>query len=167
MPNYKHSEPYCLLKNMKDLSNENHHHPIKWIKTAMKGGLAGSILGYLWFIGGPAGPFEMNKLMAATGNRPFSGRGLRLMKNVLAKYAFMGIALTLSYQWIGDFLRHHDEANSRPMFFDHMIATTMVGTGVGALLFRHPFHVFTSGFFSMMLVTPVSWWFMTQSRLAP
>ena len=50
MPNYKHSEPYCLLKNMKDLSNEDHHHPIKWIKLGLKGALTGSIFGYLWFV---------------------------------------------------------------------------------------------------------------------
>jgi hypothetical protein len=97
MPNYKHSEPYCLLKNMKDLANEEHHHPLKWIKMAAKGALSGSIFGYLWFIGGPAGPFEMNKLMASTGNRPFSGRGVRLFRNVMGKYALMGAGLSLGY----------------------------------------------------------------------
>jgi hypothetical protein len=97
MPNYKHSEPYCLLKNMKDLSNENHHHPIKWIKQTLKGAFAGSIFGYLWFVGGPAGPFEMGKLFAAAGNRPFSGRGLRMLRNVVAPYAAMGGAVALAY----------------------------------------------------------------------
>lgn len=167
MPNYKHSEPYCLLKNMKDIANEDHHHPIKWIKTAMKGGLLGSVFGYMWFVGGPTGPFEMGKLMAATGNRPFSGRGTRMFKSVLGKYAFMGASLTLSYQLINDFLRHHDESNSRPKFFDHMIATTLIGTGIGALTFSHPLHVFCSGFFSMMMVTPLSWWFKNAARLNP
>lgn len=161
MPNYKHSEPYCLLKNMRDLAHEDHHHPIKWIKTSIKGAFAGSIFGYLWFVGGPTGQFEMGKLMAASGNRPFSGRGLRLAKSVLGKYALMGASLTLSYQLIHDFLRHHDEANARPMFFDHMIATTLIGTGLGAVAFKHPFHVFCSGFFSLMLITPMTWWFKT------
>lgn len=167
MPNYKHSEPYCLLKNMKDLTNEEHHHPIKWIKMGLKGALTGSIFGYLWFLGGPTGPFEMNKLMAATGNRPYSGRGARMFKSVLGKYAFMGASLTLSYQLINDFLRHHDETNSRPQFFDHMIATTLIGTGVGALVFNSPLSVFCSGFFSIMMVTPVTWWFKTSARLNP
>ena len=77
MPNYRHTEPYCLLKNMKDLSRETHHHPIKWTKAALKGGLVGSMFGYLWFVGGPTPPFEMNKLMAATGTRDWSGRTFR------------------------------------------------------------------------------------------
>ena len=166
MPNYKHSEPYCLLKNMRDMMHEDHQHPVKWSKVALKGALTGSVFGYLWFVGGPHGPFEMNKVMAATGNRPFSGRGLRLFKNVLGKYAFMGAGLTLSYQLINDFLRHHDEANSRPVFFDHMIATTLIGTGTGALIFSSPFHVFCSGFFSMMLVAPFSFW-VKNHKLAP
>lgn len=165
IPNYKHSEPYCLLKNMKDISREDHHHPIKWAKISLKGAFAGSVFGYLYFIGGPHGPFEMSKLMASTGNRPFSGRGVRLLKSVLGRYALMGAGLTLSYTLINDFLRHHDEANSRPRFFDHMIATTLVGTGIGAMIFKHPLHVFCSGFFSIMLVTPISWWFKNHSML--
>ena len=152
---------------MKDLVNEDHHHPIKWIKMALKGAFTGSIFGYLWFVGGPHGPFEMNKLMASTGNRPFSGRGARMFRSVMGKYALMGAGLTLSYTLIHDFLRHGDEANARPRFFDHMIATTLIGTGIGACVLNHPFHVFCSGFFSMMMVTPMTWWFYTQGTLNP
>jgi hypothetical protein len=146
---------------MKDLANEDHQFPIKYTKLALKGGLTGSIFGYLWFVGGPSGPFEMNKLMASTGNRPFSGRGVRMFRSVMGKYALMGAGLVLSYTFVHDFLRHHDEANSRPQFFDHMIATTLVGTGIGALLFSHPFSVMCSSFFSIMMVTPLTWWFKT------
>lgn len=74
MPNYRHSEPYCLLKNMKDVVNEEHNHPIKWAKMSLKGAIVGSTFGYLYFIGGPTGQFEMQKLEAATGMRKFSGR---------------------------------------------------------------------------------------------
>ena len=37
----------------------------------------GSTLGYLWFIGGPTGRLEMEKLEAAVGARKYSGRYLR------------------------------------------------------------------------------------------
>lgn len=62
---------------MKDLFREEHHHPIKWIKKFMHGALIGTTFGYLYFIGGPTGSFEMSKLLAAVGNRPFSGKGFR------------------------------------------------------------------------------------------
>lgn len=97
LPNYRHSEPYCLLKNMKDLPRQDHHHPIKYIKTFLTGATVGSVAGYMYFVGGPTGSFEMQKLLAAVGNRPFSGRGFRLMQNVLGKYALMGGSLLLSY----------------------------------------------------------------------
>lgn len=74
MPNYRHSEPYCLLKNLKDLSKEEHNRPIKWAKLALKGAYVGSTLGYLYFIGGPTGHFEISKLEAASGMRRFSFR---------------------------------------------------------------------------------------------
>lgn len=77
IPNYKHSEPYSLLKNIKDLVNEEHNHGIKYGKLALKGGILGAVFGQLYFVGGPVGAFEMSKLMAASGNRPFSGRGFR------------------------------------------------------------------------------------------
>ena len=32
MPNFRHAEPYALLKNMKDLAYEEHNHPIKWAR---------------------------------------------------------------------------------------------------------------------------------------
>ena len=81
-----------------------------------------------------------------------------MLKNVIGRYAAMGSATLLGYQLILDFLRHHDETNSRPMFFDHMMATTAIGTFVGAIKFNHPLHIFSAGFFSMMLLTPALWW---------
>jgi len=43
--NYRHSEPWCLLKNMKDIPRENHHVPITFTKEFLKGALAGTVLG--------------------------------------------------------------------------------------------------------------------------
>jgi len=150
---------------MKDLPRQDHHHPIKYIKTFLTGATVGSVAGYMYFVGGPTGSFEMSKLLAAVGNRPFSGRGFRLMQNVLGKYALMGGSLFLSYQMIHDFLRHHDEANGRPMFFDHMIATTTIGTVLGGFYMKSPVGVFCSMFFSMVLVSPTMWWFKNKCKL--
>lgn len=73
MLNYRHSEPYMLLKNMKDIANEDHQHPIKWSKFALKGAILGGTFGLLKIVGGDQGAFELNKLIAAGGNRNFSG----------------------------------------------------------------------------------------------
>lgn len=74
MPNFKHSEPYAQLKNLKDLPHESHQHPIKWIKAALFGGFSGFLLGHLWFTFSPAQTLPSNKLFQAIGDRPFSGR---------------------------------------------------------------------------------------------
>jgi hypothetical protein len=50
MPNFKHSEPFCLLKNLSDMKDEHHHHPIKWFKAFVFGGLVGGMTGYAYFL---------------------------------------------------------------------------------------------------------------------
>lgn len=47
--NFKHSEPYALLKNLKDLKEEHHNHPIKWFKMFLKGAICGLLIGQIWF----------------------------------------------------------------------------------------------------------------------
>ena len=168
MLNYRHSEPYMHLKNMKDISRDDHHIVIKASKNALKGGLLGSIFGYLYFIGGNTGPFEMSKLLSSTGNRPFSGQAFRMFRQVLGRYALGGAALAVSYQVIIEWgLRHHDEANRRPAYLDHTLATTLIGGVTGMLIFKHPLHIFSSFFFSAVLVAPTLWWFANASRMNP
>ena len=65
------------MKNIKDLMNEEQNHPIKWTKAGLKGALIGGTFGYMWFLGGPTGRFEMGKLEASSGMRKFSFRPLR------------------------------------------------------------------------------------------
>jgi len=77
MPNYRHSEPYAILKNMKDLAREDHQLGIVMIKSALKGAFIGGVFGYMSVVGGPYAPLEMDKLMHSSGSRPWSGRALR------------------------------------------------------------------------------------------
>ena len=157
MLNYRHSEPYCLLKNAKDLVREEHHHPTRWAKQTFKGMLIGSLLGFAHFVGGNTGQFEMNKLVASIGMRDYSGRVFRMFRGVLGPYAFGAGGAFLLYTLIHDELVHHDEANNRPRFLDHAFALTVVGTLGGIYFLNHPFHIFCSGLFSLTIAAPTSW----------
>ena len=53
------------------------------------------------------------------------------------------------------------------MFFDHMIATTTIGTALGAFTFNTPFAIFCSAFFSMSMVSPALWWFKNVGKMGP
>lgn len=75
--NWRHSEPYCLLKNMKDIVYEESNVVIRWTKKAIVGSMLGAAAGTMYFWGAPTGNFEMNKLFAATGSRNYSGRTWR------------------------------------------------------------------------------------------
>ena len=77
MPNYRHAEPWCQLKNIKDFANENHHFPTVWFKKFLYGALCGVVLGSGWFFIKPTTGFAMQKLMAQVGERQFSGRVFR------------------------------------------------------------------------------------------
>jgi len=156
--NYRHSEPYCLLKNMKDITREDHSLLIIMGKAAFKGAFVGGLFGYMAFLGGPSSPIEMDKLVAASGARDWSGRGLRMLKNVSFRPAMMGAAALSTYTFIHWYIRHHDEANTRPAFFDHVLATSALGFLGGCLYATHPWMVFTSTFFSAMIVAPGTWW---------
>ena len=75
--NYRHSEPYCIFKNIKDIQREDHHIGIVMGKAILKGAFLGGLAGYMGVLGGPFAPLEMDKLVAASGSRPWSGRGFR------------------------------------------------------------------------------------------
>lgn len=77
MPNFKHSEPFALLKNLKDLPNEEAQHPIKWIRSFLVGGITGFLFGQLWFIMKPEQNFASKKLLQSVGERAYSGRAFR------------------------------------------------------------------------------------------
>ena len=59
MPNYRHSEPFLMLKNLKDLKSENAHHPIKWVKTFLMGSVFGFVYGQAWYAMVPMNKFAI------------------------------------------------------------------------------------------------------------
>ena len=53
MPNYRHAEPFLLLKNIKDIKNEHAHHPTKWAKTFLAGSMWGFVFGQAYHLLAP------------------------------------------------------------------------------------------------------------------
>ena len=90
----------------------------------------------------------------------------RWMKNTMTPYMLIGGSVTLSYQLIFDYLRHHEEGNNdRPLFFDHMKALTIIGAFSMGIYGGMPRFWFTGAFIGGMLVAPMSWWLIKQGRL--
>mgnify|MGYP006889576288 CR=1 FL=1 len=77
MPNYRHSEPWLMMKNLMTFEHEHHHHPTKWIKKFIFGATAGLLFGQLYFVMAPMNGFAAQKLFASVGEKAFSGRLLR------------------------------------------------------------------------------------------
>jgi hypothetical protein len=128
--------------------------------------MAGATFGYAWFVIRPFQSFPIRKLLQATGDRPWSGRYLRWAKNVVTPYAMIGGSVALSYQLIFDYLRHHEESNNdRPLYFDHLKATTIITT-VGAGIYGGlPRYWFTGFFVGSMLFSPMIWWLRQHGKL--
>jgi hypothetical protein len=88
------------------------------------------------------------------------------MKNVITPYMLTGGSITLSYQLIFDYLRHHEESNNdRPVFFDHAFACTLIGAVSMGVYFGAPRFWFTGGFLGGMLIAPMTWWLIKHGRL--
>jgi len=128
MPNYRHSEPWLNMKNMYTLWDEHHHHPTKWFKKALFGSLVGLTYGTFWTAVSPMNGFATQKLMAAVGERNWSGRLYRLLKHTAPRQMAVGAAVFLGYDLVIEFMRHHDETNLRPKIIDHVTAMSVIGT---------------------------------------
>lgn len=78
----------------------------------------------------------------------------------------IGGSVTLSYQLIFDFLRHHEEGNNdRPLYFDHMYACATIGAFAMGIYGGLPRFWFTGAFVGGMLIAPMSWWVLKQGRI--
>ena len=103
----------------------------------------------------------LGKFKIIISNNFFSS--FRLLKSVCGKYGAIGAATFMTYSLTFEFLRHHDEANSRPLIMDHTLAVTMLGMAGAATKLTNPFHIPLAGFFSAALVAPISWFFYTRA----
>lgn len=78
----------------------------------------------------------------------------------------IGGSLTLSYQLIFDYLRHHEESNNdRPLYFDHVKALTIIGAFSLGMYGAMPRFWFTGGFLGGMVIAPMSWWLYKHGRI--
>jgi len=78
----------------------------------------------------------------------------------------IGGSITLSYQLIFDYLRHHEETNNdRPLYFDHSIALTIIGAASMGIYGGYPRFWFTGAFIGGMLIAPMTWWLIRHGRL--
>ena len=77
----------------------------------------------------------------------------------------VGGSITLSYQLIFDFLRHHHETNiDRPLYFDHTIAITTISSVVAGITWAMPRYWFTGAFMGAFMFAPMSWWLYKQGN---
>lgn len=88
------------------------------------------------------------------------------MKNVIGPYMMIGGSLTLTYQLIFDYLRHHEEQNNdRPLYFDHMFACTVIGAFSMGMTGGMPRYWFTGGFVGGFMIAPMGWWLYKHGRI--
>lgn len=83
-----------------------------------------------------------------------------MVKAASGRYALMGGAIVMGYNAVIDYMRHHEEADPRPVYVDHTVALTLTASVVSAFYATRPLTVFYTALFSVILVSPFSWWFM-------
>lgn len=145
------------MKHLKDIPHEHHNELVRYPKMALKGAFLGSVAGYLHFVGAPTGAFELEKLMAATGSRQFSGRTFRFMRHVLAKPAAMGAGSFFLYNYIVDWRRGHQDAHMKPRYYDHAFSMTVLSLIGASMYMKHPMQIFMAGVATLWIGAPVTW----------
>lgn len=131
----------------------------------LKGGFIGAVLGNIYFLCGPVGHLETEKVLSAAGSRPFSGQLIRLLRSTTFRYFFAGGLALSGYHYLLWYIRHHDEANPRPAYLDHVAATTTILTASSLFIAKRPYYVGVTAFFSVMLVSPFSYWLMKNATI--
>ena len=107
MPNYRHAEPWCQLKNLSDFVREDNHFPTRFFKIGLLGGAYGLLMGSFWNAIRPQQGFVLQKLMAKAGERDFSFRMGRVMLQTLTMPTIFGASLFVSYAVLREAMRHH------------------------------------------------------------
>ena len=74
------------------------------------------------------------------------------------RHCIYGGSLTLTYQILTEQLRHHDEANMRPQFIDHMVVTMLLGTFVGFVAMNSARGALQGLMVSTVLIGPGTYW---------
>ena len=54
-----------------------------------------------------------------------------MMKHTMPTHMMWGGVTVWTYNFVFEFLRHHEHTNLRPMFIDHSIAMLVLGLGFG------------------------------------
>lgn len=84
---------------------------------------------------------------------------------MIGPYAAIGGSIALSYQLMFDYMRHHEESNNdRPLYFDHMAATTVISAFSMGIYGGLPRFWFTGAFVGGFILSPMMWWLRSQGR---
>ena len=74
-----------------------------------------------------------------------------------------GGSAMLAYSFITEYLSLHEEANPRPRIIDHLIATSIIGFGAGAITFNSLRGGIQGFLFVGLNLGLLSWWFKSFS----
>lgn len=87
----------------------------------------------------------------------------RLLAQVAPKHMALGGTAVVGYDLVREFLRHHEETNTRPKIIDHLIATSVVGSGAGLYMANTVRGALQGFLFLGLMCGIVSWWALSVS----
>lgn len=120
MLNFKHSQPWAISRHLKDMFEEDHQIPIKYIKEAIRGALFGAVGGLMLHVHTSFSVFSLKKLYLQASSAPFGWKSLTIFKGVYQKPAGCGAAVFVMYQALWDLFTRHRESLGVPDFITHM-----------------------------------------------
>jgi len=151
MLNFKLSEPWALLRHFPDLINEQHQMPILWIKSIIKGGLVGGLVGLGLMFNKNENLYVEKKLHLSHSQGPFSMGNFHQAVKRFYRPVGTGAAIAFAYHLAYDFFTHHKESHDIPDILTHFKIWALFSPVLISYFFR-PSHaipgmVFTLGFF--------------------
>ena len=120
MLNFKHSQPWAIGRHLKDMFEEDHHIPIRYIKEAIRGAFVGLFGGLMVTSHTGFNIFAFKKLYLQANQQPYGWKHFTIAKGLYEKPAGMGAVIFVSYQLLWDLFTRHREALGVPDYITHM-----------------------------------------------
>ena len=81
-----------------------------------------------------------------------------MLKATAPKHMMYGGGVYVFYDYVLEFLRHHDENNLRPEYVDHLFAIGLIGTFTGAFVLNTIRGAFQGFLLATIMVGPSTYW---------
>ena len=157
MLNFKLSEPFAMIRHIKDLFTETHHMPLNWIYNFIKGATLGGFAGIARAALDPTfSSLILKKMQYNETKNPFNLHVWKTFWPAMQRPSLITGTVFMGYNVLLDFFTHHREALNEPPIITHMKVWAVL-VPILTIYFNKYNNILAAYFYSAILLFPTFW----------